>query len=175
MGANCVCFKRRNGQCIQRKRDAQYEWSSIYPERGVTYTGYAKHVYDGDTFTFATIFNGHPTKLKIRMHGYDASEIRPVARKSHTYKLAILAKERLTELLDYDQIEVKIVSHDKYFGRYVAVVKTPHTQDISARMVAEGHGVPYYGRGRRVYDFSHHPVPDNMRKRYEELLLQQEE
>ncbi|OJV54943.1 MAG: hypothetical protein BGO31_16530 [Bacteroidetes bacterium 43-16] len=94
------------------------------------YKGKSIKVDDGDTFTF---LSKSKTPYKIRLDGIDAPEKgMPYAKK---------AKEYLAALLLCQDIEIRIVSIDRY-GRYIAKVSCAH-KDLSLVMLEAGYAWHY--------------------------------
>lgn len=125
--------------------------------------------YDGDTVDLVLAYNDTPMRVKARMYGYDAPELRP--RRSLDGREAVMraadaAKSRLWELLTGERGVEPHACHDHLltascgaFDKYGRVLVTlfpldapggTHTfaHSINQRMIDDGHGVPYYG-GKR--------------------------
>ena len=105
-------------------------------------------VVDGDTFEAdALVWPGHMVRVKVRIRGIDAPELR--ARCASEKQAALAAQETLTGLLLGEGIQVRNVGADKYFGRVVADVETGDGSDVATRLLAMNVARPYDG-GKRV-------------------------
>ena len=107
------------------------------------YKGKCTNVYDGDTCHIVFEFNKELVKLRCRLIGYDAPEM-----KSHIpeqKKIAIEARDKLRELILDKLITCKFHDFDKY-GRVLCDIyinDTKHTKHINEFM-AKNYGI--YGR-----------------------------
>ena len=104
-------------------------------------------VVDGDTvdITIDLGFDIH-YNTRVRMYGLDAPESR--TRDLEEKKRGLAAKDRLTELLDSDDVTIR-TTKDKTgkFGRLLGELFVGEV-NINEQLIKEGHGVPYFG-GKR--------------------------
>lgn len=80
-------------------------------------------VYDGDTITIASYLSHDKDKLykfNIRILGVDCPEIK--SKNENEKKVAIIARDKLKDLILGKIIELKNLKNDKYGGRYNANV-----------------------------------------------------
>lgn len=106
------------------------------------------HVIDGDTFEARVhLWQGLDITTRVRLRGVDAPELK--ARCFAESQMAQAARDALVALLDQGNVTVFDVGPDKYNGRVVASVATRLTPNVSAALIAAGHGRPYHG-GRRA-------------------------
>jgi len=100
-------------------------------------------VVDGDTVE-ALIDLGFRTwhRGMVRLYGIDTPEVR--TRDLEEKKRGYAAKDRLVELLEKCEYEVKFVSHglDKY-GRSLATLIDKDGVDLNQQLIMEGHAEPY--------------------------------
>jgi endonuclease YncB( thermonuclease family) len=99
-------------------------------------------VHDGDTLKVNADLGWHITLINqpVRLAGVDAPELATDAGKAAAAFTAALAPPGTM---------VTLVSHslDKY-GRVLGTITLPDGQDLSAALIAAGHGVDYHG-GKR--------------------------
>jgi endonuclease YncB( thermonuclease family) len=84
-------------------------------------------VYDGDTCTGVLQHDGGFYKWKLRLHGFNAPEIRPlksIENREHVIEEAKKVKARLVELVMDKMITIQVVDFDKYM-RIVAKLYNP--------------------------------------------------
>jgi hypothetical protein len=118
-------------------------------------------VNDGDTLWVAALSArrccGLPARqrLHIRVKGYDSPELHPKTLKtSHAYALemqaAHKAKDFLETMLRGHLITARFGKRDKY-GRHLAELFVSG-KNITAIMIAAGHGVPYAGGAKAIFE-----------------------
>jgi endonuclease YncB( thermonuclease family) len=98
-------------------------------------------VMDGDTIKY-----GRET---IRLLGFDTPELK-TAQCPAERRLGIMAMARLQELIDdgADTVLRPNGKRDRY-NRVLAILEIDG-RDVASIMIAEGHAVPYHGRGPRM-------------------------
>jgi len=123
------------------------------------YNAIVDRVVDGDTID-CTIDLGFYTwkKIRVRLEGINTPETR--TRDLEEKKRGLAAKERLTEILKYNDNKCALkVSGLGKFGRALATIHveslspvatdTPITLiNVNTQLIEEGHAVAYYG-GKR--------------------------
>lgn len=95
-------------------------------------------VWDGDT-----VRNG---RERIRIMGLDTPEIHDSARCSREQRLAVLARDRLVELLRSGPVRFERRGQDRY-RRTLAIV-TVNGTDVAGVLIGEGLARPYRGGQR---------------------------
>lgn len=107
---------------------------------GFGITGKVTKIPDGDTFYLK---NGNKT-YKVRMYGIDAPELKQSYGKE--------SKRYLEKLILYKNVNLKIMSKDKY-GRVVGKVFF-HNKDINLMMIKSGNAwfYDYYAKNERKYE-----------------------
>ena len=133
---------------LQNLKDEEHPYFSF---KGQTY--YAKYcnVYDGDTFSALFFYKNDPIKYRCRMMGYDSPEMKPLLsnqNRIHEKELAVLARERLIELLNVHPthlIKIECFQFDKYGRLLVKVWNMIDEKSINEIMIEENHGKPYFG------------------------------
>ncbi|RKZ79032.1 MAG: hypothetical protein DRQ35_04980 [Gammaproteobacteria bacterium] len=125
-------------------------------------------VIDGDTLRVrVTIWPSTVVNTTIRIFGVDTPELR--SKCSKTAQLSVAAKHFTEKVLEKGFF-LSEVTHGKYAGRYLARVYLPITTSksswmsetslrkyaetgegptLSDALIAEGYGLPYYGKGKR--------------------------
>jgi endonuclease YncB( thermonuclease family) len=124
-----------------------------FPRKGEQFCGRVIDVYDGDTFKCNIMINGEPRTFSVRMYGYDSTEMKQPRLAPNRLVLKAKAVEDralFVHLLSrmHGELRLTVVDHDKY-GRLLCMVSKyrpgDQTIDIPKVMIAEGHGVPYFG------------------------------
>jgi micrococcal nuclease len=105
-----------------------------------------ERMVDGDTIGVrAHIWLDQQITVRVRLAGVNTPEItRPECERER--ELAEAAKA-FVESLAPVEVELFDIQHDKYAGRVDARVVLPDGRDLGVLVLAEGHGVPYPGRG----------------------------
>jgi len=101
-------------------------------------------VYDGDTITIASKLPNCETpiyRFSVRLSGIDSAEIK--GKTSNEKRLAILARDRLHELIFGKMVHLKQLSTEKY-GRILADVYLDNLH-VNKWMLDNGLAVPYDG------------------------------
>jgi len=107
-----------------------------------TYKFKLKRIVDGDTVDgFIDLGFNVSIKVRVRLSGIDTPESR--TRNLREKKYGFEAKDRLSELLDSDDIIIK--SHG--LGKYGRVLGTFYVDDvdINRAMIEEGYAIEYNG------------------------------
>jgi len=139
---------------LQKLNENDYTYFSFNQK-----TFYAKYcnVYDGDTFSVLFFYKDDVIKYKCRMMGYDSPEMKPSLNNEnriHEKELAILARNRLKELLDMHPthlIKIECFQFDKYGRLLVNVWNMVNEKSINEIMIEEKHGKPYFGGKKEVW------------------------
>jgi micrococcal nuclease len=106
-------------------------------------------VYDGDTFHCIFEFNGKFYNWTCRLDGIDTPEMRSKNPKEKEH--AILARDKLRELILGKVVTVKLGEFDKY-GRVLANILLDEV-DISNELIRLGFGKPYDGGKKSKWVF----------------------
>jgi endonuclease YncB( thermonuclease family) len=105
-------------------------------------------VRDGDTLEVeAFVWPQQVMRVAVRLRGIDAPELKAKCEGEKT--AALVARDRLTELLASGDVELFDVSGDKYFGRVLARVSAGPERDVGQRLLGEGLVAAYDGGKRR--------------------------
>jgi len=105
------------------------------------------YVIDGDTFEARVhLWQGLQITTRVRLRGIDAPELK--ANCYEEERMARASKRALTDLLAEGGVTIFNVGPDKYNGRVVADTATRRTPNVSAALIAAGHGRPYGGGHR---------------------------
>ena len=111
------------------------------------YKGKCTKVYDGDTCHIIFQFGDKLTKVKVRMLGYDAPEIK--SKDIEIKQKAIQARDKLRELILDKVVTCKFGDFDKY-GRVLCDIYTVEGIHVNEFM-AKTFGI--YGRAQyNLYD-----------------------
>jgi micrococcal nuclease len=107
-------------------------------------------VIDGDTIDAAVDLGFFTHRnIRVRIYGINTPETR--TRDLDEKERGFAAKERLEQMLkDADEVILKSHGVGK-FGRCLGEIRTiqgNHSHDVAATLIAEGHGVAYFG-GKR--------------------------
>ena len=131
---------------VRVERDRLVE-ASRSGDAGVRQSAQVLHVIDGDTFEARVhLWQGLDITTRVRLRGVDAPELK--ARCLDESRMAQAAREALTTFLKEGGVTIYNVGPDKYNGRVVADVATRTTPNVSASLIAAGHGRPYNGGHR---------------------------
>lgn len=114
-------------------------------------------VVDGDTVRLEWIQLGFDVFLHnqiVRLYGIDTPESRTSNLEEKKYGL--LAKQRLTELLDTDNLILNI-HLDESRGKFGRILGTFIVDgiNINEKLVSEGHAVEYYGQSKELVQEQH--------------------
>lgn len=104
-------------------------------------------VVDGDTFVVDISKESaiiQKMGLSVRINGIDTPELSK-AKCLKEKKLALKAKEFLEQVIKENYVILKNVKKDKFGGRIVADVFLPDNQNITELLLANNHGVKYFG------------------------------
>jgi endonuclease YncB( thermonuclease family) len=98
-----------------------YDLKCVAHYRPPIVKGKVAKVYDGDTFTIITkLYPTEPVyQFQVRINGIDSAEIKGTT--DNIKKMALLAKEKLSELILNKIVRLENVSYDKY-GRILSDV-----------------------------------------------------
>lgn len=104
-----------NEEWLQRDYDVKSVKEFVPPVK----KGKVIKVYDGDTITAVFNIYGEVYKFQVRLTGIDTAEMK--GSSGCAKKMAILARDKLAELILKNTIEVQNVSYDKY-GRLLCEI-----------------------------------------------------
>jgi len=139
-------FNTSAGDTERAERDRLVE-ASRSGDAGVRQSAQVMYVIDGDTFEARVhLWQGLDITTRVRLRGVDAPELK--ARCLAESRMAQAAREALTTFLKEGSVTIYNVGPDKYNGRVVADVATRTTPNVSAALIAAGHGRPYNGGHR---------------------------
>ena len=131
---------------VRVERDRLVE-ASRSGDAGARQSAQVVRVIDGDTFEARVhLWQGLDITTRVRLRGVDAPELK--ARCLDESRMAQAAREALTTFLKEGGVTIYNVGPDKYNGRVVADVATRTTPNVSAALIATGHGRPYNGGHR---------------------------
>jgi len=107
-------------------------------------------VYDADTVTVVFLCDNTPIRMKIRVKGIDAPEIR--TKQDFEKQAALKAKQYVSDML-LNQIKyIKFDSHDKYGGRMIGDVFVSEKSDcLSQHLILKGYVKPYDGGKKNAW------------------------
>jgi len=112
--------------------------------------------YDGDTIHCVFKFDGKYQKFKIRMEGYDTSEMKPSLKidtgvRAQLKEKALLAKEKLESLILNKNVYLFCNGYDKY-GRILGTIKLKldDVKTVNDIMIEEGFGYDYHGKTKKT-------------------------
>lgn len=132
---------------VRVERDRLVE-ASRSGDAGVRQSAQVMYVIDGDTFEARVhLWQGLDITTRVRLRGVDAPELK--ARCLDESRMAQASRDALAAMLKEGDVTIFNVGPDKYNGRVVADVATRATPNVSAALIAAGHGRPYNG-GRRA-------------------------
>jgi endonuclease YncB( thermonuclease family) len=107
-------------------------------------------IYDGDTIWVVTNIGGRFNKIKVRLNGIDAPELKPslkVQNRDKIIKLANESKKFLSDLIENKIVTLKCHKFDKY-GRLLAdiIIKQNNIDiNVSEYMIKNNKAYPYDG------------------------------
>lgn len=104
------------------------------------------NVYDGDTCNGVIFYNFKFCKFKIRMHGYDSPELKPLKSKENReleIENAKKSKNALSDLILNKIVKLHCGKFDKY-GRLLGTIYI-NKININDWMVENNFGYKYYG------------------------------
>lgn len=102
---------------------------------------------DGDTFEARVHLSpGLDMTTRVRLRGIDAPELKAACPQE--LQMAEAATRALRDLLAQGEVAIYNIGADKYQGRVVADAATKRTDNVSAALVAAGHGRSYSGGHR---------------------------
>lgn len=111
-------------------------------------------VYDGDTVRLVFRWRGKVTKVRCRLEGYDAAELKPpksMPGRDREVQLAQLARVRLCHLVGLEACDGMVKAHlgemDKY-GRVLATLYNQKGDCVNTHMLQSGLVVAYSGGTR---------------------------
>lgn len=110
-----------------------------------TYKAKVTRVIDGDTFVcdLDLGFNMWIKGLKIRLLNYNAPETRGKEKL-----LGVMAKAILKDLINNKEIIIRTTKSDA-FGRYLGEVWLQDDTNLVEKLVSDGYGVNWDGKGKR--------------------------
>ena len=123
---------------------------------GQTHFARVVKCYDGDTIHCVFKYADQYYKFRIRLNGYDSSELKPSKSLGETKcneikTNATNAKKRLEELILNRNVWLQCGPFDKY-GRILGTIKMNlnDVESINDLMIREGHGYVYNGGTKKV-------------------------
>lgn len=127
----------------------EIQWSETIPFIPPIESGQVIKVYDGDTITIATRlpYKDSPLyRFPIRLKGIDTAEIK--SKNENEKKLAIVARDALSELILHNTVVIKNIENEKY-GRILADVYLGEVC-INEWMIEKGYAVKYDGGTKQI-------------------------
>lgn len=110
----CLSFNKLYYKYILRKKTLENTEQFTFSK--IKY-GKVIKVYDGDTITIATKFNGKISSFVVRLSGIDTPEIK--TKNAKEKQLAIKARDGLKDLIFHKIIRLDNIQNEKY-GRILA-------------------------------------------------------
>jgi endonuclease YncB( thermonuclease family) len=115
-------------------------------------TGKVVGIADGDSFTLLLINN---TTVRIRLHGIDTPEKRPLKSNPNRDK-EIAASKRSSEALrkilqENDNIVVSLFYKPDKYGRLLCTLYDKNGEDINKWMVENSYAYEYFGKTKQKY------------------------
>ena len=105
-------------------------------------------VRDGDTVEVeAFIWPQQVVRTAVRLRGIDAPELK--GRCAGEHAAAAAARGRLEALVGGQNVELREITGDKYFGRVLARLASDDVPDVAQQLMNEGLVAPYRGDKRR--------------------------
>jgi len=105
------------------------------------------HIYDGDSFYMNIIFHNEVITFKCRLAGLDTPEMR--SHDELEKSLALIAKQRVYELVDDTIVCVSCGKFDKY-GRVLVDITLNTGEDLCSLLIKEKLAFPYDGGKKRT-------------------------
>jgi endonuclease YncB( thermonuclease family) len=107
-------------------------------------------VVDGDTFLArAEVWLGQEITVLVRIRGIDAPEMK--ARCASERVAANAALDQLAAILANQQVELRNISGEKYFGRVLADVVVEDNQNPATLLLDRAMVRPYAGKKRQPW------------------------
>jgi endonuclease YncB( thermonuclease family) len=138
------------GLC-QSLESRTFENTPEFTFEGQSLFGKVVQVYDGDTIWVVIKIRGTYNRVKVRLNGIDAPELKPslkVENRNKIIKLAEESKEFLSNLILNKIVTLKCHKYDKY-GRLLADLfledKDKQIINISEHMIKNKKAYPYDG------------------------------
>ena len=104
-------------------------------------------VRDGDSIdVVAHIWPGQDVRVSVRLRGIDAPELN--ARCLYEKQLAVLARDKLNDIVRSGKIHLHQISGGKYFGRVLGRVISQSGDDAAKILLKTGLVRRYQGRKR---------------------------
>ena len=140
------------------------DFVSPIPRRGEKVPCIVTDVYDGDTLTAIYIYQGAPLKIRLRIFGIDAPEIRKKGNTDLEKEAAIAVKNFVIKWLknqDSKKLYLQISKFDKYGGRYIGDIlvnvsdhKEPAYKSLSETLLEADLVKPYTGSMKQPWESS---------------------
>lgn len=153
-------ISERKERKILAKLDPDY--ISPIPRRGEKVPCIIPEVYDGDTLTAVYLYQGAPLKIRVRLSGVDAPEIRKKNVTDLERKAALKVREFVQKWLDRSdpkKLYLQLSQHDKYGGRFVGDIlknisetSEPVYQSLSTTLLEADMVVPYTGSTKQEWE-----------------------
>ncbi len=127
------------------------EWKDTVPFVVPIKSGKVIKVYDGDTITVAAHlpYSGSPLyRFSVRLNGIDTPEIK--GKNENEKKVAIMARDALSERLMQKNVELRGVKTEKY-GRILATVYL-NNENMNQWMIDNKFAVEYDGGTKQSPD-----------------------
>ena len=124
-----------------RLKQATFADTPTYSLKGLRTLCKPLKIYDGDTLWLAFMVDHKLCKVRVRMNGYDSAEMH--SSQPEQVRMANEAKEKLTELLGNELVEVEFYEDDKYGRPLVKIFVNDCC--VNDQMIKSGYGKPYDG------------------------------
>ena len=106
-------------------------------------TAYCVNVYDGDTIKLIFKFRDHFDRWNCRLSGIDTPELR--SHKEYEKELAIIARDKLKEMILDKIVYIKCGYFDKYGRLLIDIYTKPDNLHINSFLINEGFAKSYDG------------------------------
>jgi len=131
-----------------------FENTQEFTFKGQTKLAKVVQVYDGDTVWIVTKISGNYNKIKVRLNGIDAPELKPslkIQNRNKIIKLANESKKFLSDLIENKIVTIKCHEFDKYGRLLVDIIIKQNNIDInvSEHMIKNNKAYPYDG-GKKI-------------------------
>lgn len=129
-------------------RDITLENSREFSLDGREMPAKVLRVVDGDTVVLGIYLFRNRWNVKCRCAGYNCAEIHALSAEERS--IASSARERATQLLLDNIVQVQFGANDKY-GRPLVSIILPNGHDLRSTMISGGYAAEYSGRGKKNY------------------------
>ena len=142
---NCKCKKLSEEDKLE---SSSFDYLEYFSFNGLKVKAKVVSIYDGDTCTVVFFYNANPIKLRLRMEGYDAPELKPkndVENRELHMEAGKKSRDKLKELVlgKVVRLEINDKNNDKY-GRLLGTLYYKG-ENINNYMILNKFGKKYTG------------------------------